>query len=178
MERKNVIQGNDRYYFGKQFYICLEHLKNNYDNNHAFMNIVGDVNPTANWKNIIEKIKYGFDALNCGIVAPNVEFTGFFENLEEFKENYWFVKNTDCTAWALHPNVVKFLQEANLINFSFYGWGIDWISIEFCKKNGMFVLRDCDNIVYQPQGTGYPSEKANLEFKRIRMLWYGKYAKV
>lgn len=178
MNKKNVIQANDTYYFGKQFYTCLKHLRNNYNENHTFMNITGDVNPNANWKSIIERIKYGFDNLNCGVVAPNVEYTAHHQKYEEFKENYWFVKNTDCTAWAIHPRVIKFLEEANLLNFSFYGWGIDWISIEFCKKNGMLVLRDYDNIVYQPKGTAYPSKKADLEFRRVKLLWYGKYAKV
>jgi hypothetical protein len=175
---KNIIQADDSYYFTKQFYTCLNHLKNTYDENHAFMNVVGDVKPGADWKNIIQRIKYGFDNLNCGIVAPNVDFTSWNENLEEYTENYWFVKNTDCTAWALHPSIVNFMVQNGIENFTHFGWGIDWICIEFCKKMGMNTLRDCNNIVYQPQGTGYSSDKAEKEFKKIRLLWYGKYAKI
>lgn len=179
IEGRNVIQANDRYYFTKQIYTCLNHLKSNYITpNYAFMNIVGDTNPNTDWKSIIERIKYGFDKLNCGVVAPNVEFTGWPNNLEEFKDNYWFVENTDCTAWALHPKIIEFLLKENLERISYYGWGIDWICIEYSRKIGMNVLRDMNNIVHQPKGTAYPSKKADLEYKRVRILWYGKYAKI
>jgi hypothetical protein len=175
IERENVIQADDSYYFGKQMYTCLQHRKSNYNEEYAFMNIVGDVTPEADWRSIIDRIIYGFDYLKAGIVAPNVEVCGHPERYEEYKDNYWLVKNTDCTTWALHPIIANFLLVNDILKISKFGWGYDWLTIKYCNKKGLYVLRDYNNIVYQPPGTNYPSDKAEREFKKIKYLWYNKY---
>lgn len=173
-KENHIINCDDSYYFTKQIYKCIEHCVK-YFPNFYIMTITGDISHVANWKNILQRCMYGFENLNAGVIAPNVDYTAWNTRCKKNIDNFWIVENTDCTVWCLHPLVYEFLLIFDIRNINKYGWGIDWILIDFAKKLGFNILRDYNNNIKHPKSTGYESKEAKNEFKKLKDLYHKIY---
>jgi len=165
-----MIQCDNSYYFTKQFFKCINHCLENHKESYL-MTVTADVSKNANWESIIKNCKYGLDNLNAGIVAPNINYTSHIKKNYIVENNFWSVPNTDCTVWAINPIIYEIILLTKLDVWNKFGWGIDWILVEFCKKKNMKVLRDYNNLIIHPKGTGYSDKMAKKEFNKVKKLW-------
>ena len=164
------IQLDDSYYYGGQFQATMNHLPNGM----ICGIITGDVNPNADCKSIINNMLKAFSTKKIGIYAPNVEFTAHITKGKHLWDSLYEVPNTDCTCWFIHPDIVAKLKNIQYHQLSNYGWGIDIIFIEQCKKYNLVAARDYDLMVYQPQYTGYNIEIASIQMKEL-IDYYNKF---
>ena len=129
---------------------------------------------TKMWKSIINNMLKAFSTKKIGIYAPNVEFTAHITKGKHLWDSLYEVPNTDCTCWFIHPDIVAKLKNIQYHQLSNYGWGIDIIFIEQCKKYNLVAARDYDLMVYQPQYTGYNIEIASIQMKEL-IDYYNKF---
>jgi hypothetical protein len=169
-----VIQADDSYYFTKQMHTVFKHCAQHHPDA-AIMTITGDVSPKANWKDVIDRCLLGFKTYNAGIVAPNVDYTDHTGRKTDLGDKYWTVQNTDCTVWSIRPCVYKFFLETDIIQYSKFGWGIDWLLIQVCDKYNLKVIRDYNNTISHPKDRGYGNEKATKEMQEIQSKWETDY---
>jgi hypothetical protein len=174
MDRDNVIEANDSYYYSKQFFTCLKHCKENHPGSY-FMSLTGDVSPVADWKSIIERSEDAIVKYGAGISAPNVDYTWHVAKNYPFTDNFWIVPNPDCTVWNLHPDVYNLLDKTDFAEVSKIGWGIDLIAVLFSKKLNKKILRDYKNTVQHPKDRGYTDDKAAIEYQQIQRSWVEKW---
>jgi hypothetical protein len=165
MDRENVIEADDSYWFTKQFFTCLRHCRENHPDSY-FMTITGDVSPNADWKDIIDRTKLGIEKYNGGVVAPNVDWTYYDKKNFHVDDNFWDVPNPDCTVWTLHPDIYNLILKTDFENLTKIGWGIDKIAVKFAQRNNMKVLRDYTNTVLHPKDRGYGMEG----FKELEVI--------
>ncbi len=170
----SVLQADDSYYFTKQMQTVFKHCAQHHPFA-AIMTITGDVSPKADWKDMIDRCMLGFQKFNAGIVAPNVDYTDHRTRKNELGDNYWTVPNTDCTVWAIRPCVYKFFLETDVINYSKFGWGIDWLLIKVCEKHALTVVRDYKHTIDHPKDRGYENYQANKEYQEIQKKWETEY---
>ena len=147
---------DDSYYYGGQFDTAVKHTPSN----HILACIVGDVNPNANWLSIRNKMLHALNDESVGIYAPDVDYTAHTQQGPLLTGSLYHVHNTDCTAWFLHPTVMKRLRTIPYRAITNLGWGIDTICIRESRKNGLHVVRDYSEKVLQPQGTNYDKPEA------------------
>lgn len=169
MERENVIEVDDSYWYSKQFFTGLRHCVENFPGSY-YMCLTGDVSPNANWKDIILRTQNAFVKYNAGVVAPNTDITWHVAKTKELEDNYWLVPNTDCTVWTLHPEIYNLLLKTDFEIVSKIGWGIDLIANNFSSKKSKLIIRDYNNIVMHPKDRGYGDE-AIREYHIIQFKW-------
>ena len=78
------------------------------------------------------------------------------------------VRNTDCTAWAIHPTVISKLKSfTSHIVANELGWGIDMLAIALAQLHNMLVLRDYTYTIEHHGVTGYTATAANKQMKAM-----------
>ena len=170
IENRNVIVGDDTYFFTKQFFKCVNHCILNHKDS-ALMTITADVSADSNWSDVLNRCSYGLNNLNAGLIGPNINYTAWTKRHRHLRDNFWFVTNTDCTVWCIRPEIYTYILETGLDEWNKYGWGIDWILIEYSKKKHFYILRDYNNTIAHPRGSGYANKIAKSEFNRVKNLW-------
>jgi hypothetical protein len=169
----NVITCDDSYYYVKQFHTCVRHCIENHKDSYM-MTITGDVGSDANWQDVFDRTLYGFQNLNAGVIGPNVNWTFHSHRFDEIENNFWNVNNTDCTVWALSPKIYNFILTFELEKWMKFGWGIDYIGVEYAKKCNLHVIRDYNNTIIHPQETGYVSNDAAHEYQKLLHIYNAK----
>ena len=164
-----IIQKDDSYYYGGQFYTALHHMPPG----KILACVVGDVEPIADWAQIAINAVDAFNTESAGIYAPNVYFTSWTKRASpiNLEKELYSVINTDCTCWFMHP-----MLTANLSCFDYYkicnlGWGIDHIFCEEAVRSHLYVARDYRVLVKQPKGTAYNQTHASVEMHAIRRAY-------
>ena len=164
-----VIQKDDSYYYGGQFYTALQHMPPG----KILACVVGDVEPEADWAQIARNTVDAFNTEAAGIYAPNVYFTswtGRNQPINIAKELY-SVTNTDCTCWFIHPTLTNNLRCFDYYKLCNLGWGIDHIFCEEALRSHLYVARDYRVLVKQPKGTAYNQTIARTQMILIRIAY-------
>ena len=124
-----------------------------------------------NWEPIYKAAEFYIAKYNCGIYAPNVDYT-FYDSsrvdLPMFKfgdnQNLKMVSNPDCTCWFVHKDIINQAKERN-INFAPFqmGWSFDIVftALSFMSKRP--VIRDYQFTIEHPPGTNYNKVQAEKE---------------
>jgi hypothetical protein len=151
-------------YFTDQFLKALELFDGD-----ILFHIQGDAS-YDNWEQLYKDAENAFRETNCGIYAPNVDYTWYdssrtdVDNLDIGIENLKVVANTDCTCWFIHKDVIQEYHNRKL-DFSPYkmGWCWDIIfpAMSYIMKRP--VLRDYSHTIDHPEGTNYNKEQAEKE---------------
>jgi hypothetical protein len=123
-----------------------------------------------NWKQLYEDAEKTFKLTNCGIYAPNVDYTWYnssrtdIETIRMPNNNLRAVANTDCTCWFIHKDIIQFYKDRNL-DFSSYtmGWCWDIVFPALSYMNKRTVVRDYSHVISHPEGTNYNKELAEKE---------------
>lgn len=170
--KQDWINLGDNAYFGTQFAQALRLF-----NGDILFHIQGDAE-YCYWDEIIKKALYCFEFDNCGIYAPNVNFT-YWDTPRVLESNYreklYNVKSTDCTAWFIHKDIILKLLELeknkNIISANYLGWGIPFLASAISKHLGKNILRDHNFTIYHEKGTYYDSKIAHkLKNKMFQKL--------
>lgn len=161
-EKKNWHNIGSTAYFGKQFMKSLELFHGD-----ILLHIQGDAS-YANWDAIIEKALYFFKTYDCGIYAPNVNYTFWDETrvlIDKFPNEHkvFNVTNTDCTVWFIHSSIVLNLRQEfdRQIRRNRLGWGIPFLASAISSIHQKPVLRDYNFTVFHPKRTTYNTAKAS-----------------
>lgn len=131
------IQLNDSHYYGSQYDHAIKHVKPG----NIFCVIVGDNIPNNNFEVIFQSALNAFNSHNVGVYAPQDKRSTHRKILSNYTGTLFNVENTDCGFWFIHPDIVSRLRSINY-NRSKYGFYIDKLTIKFCIKQKMLVLRD------------------------------------
>lgn len=149
-------------YFSEQFNTALALF-----NADIFFHIQGDAT-YDNWFKLIEDSKYYYCKYEYGIYAPNINYTFWTKNIvdEQYIEhNICEVKNTDCTCWFIHKDILSKFTSVDL-NINKLGWGIDSQLAKISKSQNRKVLRDYNHTIYHPKHTNYDKKQANEELEK------------
>jgi len=116
-----------------------------------------------------------FNKYNCGIYAPNVDYTFWINNITNthtFTEsNLRTVSNTDCTFWFIKRDIIESLYDLSIrLNYKKYkfGWGYDVICAALCNITNKPIIRDYKYLVDHPKTTNYNKKLANEEWINIK----------
>lgn len=159
----------DSAFFAKQFLTALDLFDSD-----IFFHIQGDVS-YLNWEKLIEDARKYFNQLNCGIYAPNINYTWFNSNVADInlisleEKNLKLVSCTDCTVWFIHKDIIDLFKKSR-IDFTKYtiGWGIDLIFCALSHLNSRKVIRDYNHEIKHPKGTGYDECLAHSEMYHLK----------
>jgi hypothetical protein len=163
----NVIQLDDSYYYGGQFETAMHHAPKG----KIVGCIVGDVTPEAPWSTILNSAVAAFNTGKVGIFAPNVDYTWHTRRNQHLWSTLYEVENTDCTCWFIGPNVLSLISSLPYKQVSNLGWGIDIICCEESRRIGLYVARDYSITIYQPRGTAYNKQLANIQMNNLTKLY-------
>jgi len=169
-ENIKTIQLDDSYYYGGQYDSSIKDVKNN----KIFGVIVGDT-INVDFNKLISKLLNTYNNYNVGIYSPH-DLRSWWQNnvLYDITNELKVVDNTDVGIWFLNPKIVKQLKNLDY-NISYFGWGIDVITIKQCKKENLLVIRDYSIKTDQiDKSTGYDSSKAKHYEKKL-IEHYEKY---
>lgn len=168
----NVIQLNDNYYYGGQF----ENAIRNIQSNKILCIIVGDTKPDVDFENVFNNAVKAFNNYNAGIFAPNDLRTLHKKRNNQIKNTTLFhVPNTDYGFWFIHPILLEKLKDINYYQLGNFGWGVNAIVIEECKRNKLNILRDYSISVDQlDHTTNYNSKDAYIQLKNLLNVYHKK----
>ena len=157
------IQLDDSHYYGSQYTHAIRDVKDNA----IFCVIVGDNIHDNNFEMLFKNVLETFNTYNVGVYAPNDKRSPHKILYDEIAPELFNVYNTDCGFWFIHPSIIHKLKYLNY-SISKYGWGIDNITIEEAKKNGLLVLRDfrCETDQLD-HTTNYNTDEANTLMKQL-----------
>ena len=165
-------QHNDHYpwhHIGESSYFTAQYLKaiELFDGDVLF-HIQGDCS-YDNWEQLYKDAEKYIEKYNCGIYAPNVDYTWYdSEKVDLYFEvedpNLKMVSNPDCTCWFVHKDIINEAIKRN-INFAPFqmGWSFDIIYTALSFMMQRPVLRDYDHTVQHPPGTNYNKIQAEKE---------------
>jgi hypothetical protein len=159
----NIIQLDDRYYYGGQFHTAI----NNTPPGKILACVVGDVSPDADWAGIARNAVVAFNRKDIGIYAPNVYYTYWTLRGANIAGELFDVENTDCTCWFLHPILTDSFRSLDYFGLSNFGWGIDKIYCGGARAAGLHVARDYSKLVTQPKGTAYSEREAGIQMQAL-----------
>ena len=132
------IQLDDSHYYGSQYERAINDVKEN----NVFCVIVGDNISENNFENIFTNAVEIFNKYKVGIYSPHDKRSGHQNRNGCIEENVYFVENTDCGFWFIHPEIVMKLKHFKYGTLSPLGWGIDVITSTESSRFGFKVLRD------------------------------------
>lgn len=171
-----IINSDDQYndvpgwhHIGESSYFTAQYLKaiELFDGDILF-HIQGDCN-YDNWKKLYEDAEKYIEKYDCGIYAPNVDYTWYdSEKVDLYFEledpNLKMVSNPDCTCWFVHKDIINEAKQRN-INFAPFqmGWSFDIVYTALSFMMQRPVLRDYDHTVQHPPGTNYNKVQAEKE---------------
>jgi hypothetical protein len=111
---------------------------------------------------ILERCRFAIGQRDCGIYAPNVDFTHWTydrSRLKAIDAELFEVPQTDCTCWAIARELIERAPRVDPISNKF-GWGIDWMMMATARLLRKKVVRDYRFTLAHPQGTGYNTATA------------------
>jgi hypothetical protein len=141
------------YYYGHQFREALKRFDGD-----VMLQVQADAS-SAEWPRVVETCRTRFRGLpRLGIWAPEIDHSFWATERVRLYEiagtGLTGVGQTDCIVWALHKDIVSFLQGLDY-DANNYGWGIDWAAIAYALSTHRRVLRDSQICVLHPKGSGY-----------------------
>jgi hypothetical protein len=148
-------------YFGKQFEKAIELFDGD-----VLFQILADAS-YEEWSRLYTDAEKYFHDVNCGIYAPNANYTGWTPDRSDIEDLYTndkkvkIVVNTDCICWFIHRDIIDLYKERNL-NLGKYklGWPWDSTLCAISHLNKRYVLRDYGHTVMHPRSTNYNSKEA------------------
>jgi hypothetical protein len=168
----NWILLDDSCYFGEQFKKAVELF-----NGQVFIHIQADVRiDKIKISDFITSLENAF-ANNCGIWSADFSYTGWPTDLVSLGNeilnsplseliNFKNVINTDCTCWAISSDVLDYFTK-NVANYPHLGWGIDLTMCAIARHMNKFVVRDTSIFLNHKEGTGYSTNDADFEMKKL-----------
>lgn len=126
------------------------------------------------WKKLYIDAEKFIKKYNCGIYAPNVDYTWYTSEKADIKTlasddpGLVPVGCPDCTCWFIQKWVIEEFKSLN-IDMKPYkmGWGWDLIFPAISYLNQSPVLRDYNHTVNHPIGTNYNKQQAELEMSKL-----------
>jgi GT2 family glycosyltransferase len=76
------------------------------------------------------------------------------------------VAQTDGIVWALHPALFPALRALDYSGNNL-GWGIDWVALHDCIRQGKLAVRDLSYAVSHPDSRGYHNAEATQHMKNF-----------
>jgi hypothetical protein len=151
-------------YFTAQFVKAIELFTGD-----VLFHIQGDAS-YENWEQLYKDAESAFNETNCGIYAPNVDYTWYDSSKTDIdtiripNKNLKAVANTDCTCWFIHKDIIDLYKQRNL-DFRPYtmGWCWDIVFPALSYMNKRPVIRDYSHTIDHPPGTNYNKELAEKE---------------
>jgi hypothetical protein len=122
-----------------------------------------------NFAAMFERCRFAIGRHNCGVYAPNVDFTPWQYNRRELRrldDDLLEVAQTDCTCWAICREVIDRLPSVDP-RVNKFGWGIDFLVIATARALNKRVARDYRFTVAHPRSTGYDIEEASRQLKSL-----------
>lgn len=117
------------------------------------------------FQQLIEKAKYYFEKYNCGIYAPNIDYTSWVfpnkDRLKEYEPNVFEVPQTDETCWFIHRDII---ENFPILTHDIYGWYVDYTCIAISRILNRPVIRDYNFTIKHPKHNGYSYSAARSEF--------------
>lgn len=169
---ENWILIDNSCYFGEQFKKACELFEG-----HIFFHIQADVeiNDTSISK-FVNSLENAFNN-NCGIWSADFSYTGWPTNLVSLSneilnsplceiETFKSVINTDCTCWAISNDVLDYFIK-NVATYPHLGWGIDLTMCAIARHLNKYVVRDVSIFLIHKEGTGYSTNDADFEMKKL-----------
>lgn len=160
---------DDSFYYGGQYNIAIKDVKDG----KIFGVISGDT-IDVDFKALFENMLNTFNEYNTGIYTINdlrSSHIGIVDDLCNIKKLKILV-NSDCGIWFINPLIVQILKKIHYHILSPFGWGIDVITCEECKKHNKLIIRDysleCDQIDHS---SGYNTDTARSGMHTI-IKWY------
>jgi len=147
------------YYFGQQFATALEYFSGD-----ILFHIQGDAY-FDDWESLVIRARGVFEKYNCGVYAPNVDYTAWSSEslkLQEIEFGLWSVKHTDCTCWFINRQLFFHLPP-DKVKENKFGWGIDLSLYAIAWHHKKLVLRDYNFKILHPCSTGYSKSEANTQ---------------
>lgn len=164
----NWIDVGEDSYFGAQFLKAVEVFDGD-----VLFHVQGDVS-FNDWGSIIQSAAKQFEDPNCGIYAPNVDFTYWTSKRVDLGSlggdtNLRLVSNTDCSCWFVRKACIEEFKSKFACCFydNKYGWGADGVLCDVARRLGLNVIRDYNYTVDHPKGTGYNSIIANFQMHKF-----------
>lgn len=122
------------------------------------------------WDSLIKDASKYYNKHKYGIYAPNINYTGWMAgqvNIRLIEDKLWEVKNTDCTCWFIHKDIINKYENIDISKNKF-GWGIDLYLVHISKLQNRIVLRDYNHTISHPQGTNYDRLLARQELEYMK----------
>ncbi len=122
-----------------------------------------------NFAAMFERCRFAVGLHNCGVYAPNVDYTKWEYNrrkLRRLNDDLLEVAQTDCTCWAISREVLDRLPPVDP-RANKFGWGIDFLVIATARALNKSVARDYQFTVAHPRWTGYDTEEARRQLKTV-----------
>ena len=152
------IQLDDSHYYGSQYNHAIKNVKCG----NIMCIIVGDNICVDNFDNIFDGAVRTFNSHKVGVYAPEDKRSSHQSTIKNYMGTLFNVENTDCGFWFINPDIVSRLKHVDY-SVSTYGWWIDILTIEYCKKHDFLVLRDYSISTDQlDHSCGYDRSKARL----------------
>jgi hypothetical protein len=168
-EEERWINIGDDCYYTDQFMKALELFDGD-----VLFHIQADASYDKLQELVVDAQKY-FEEYECGIYAPNVDYTWYtaentdIESLQSNHKNIRMVADTDCTCWFIHKDIIdEFLNRKIDMSDQKMGWGIDLCLSAISFILGRPVIRDYNHTIDHPPGTNYNKGTASDE---MVILW-------
>jgi len=149
-------------FFSAQFNAALALFRETTDE--IFVHIQGDA-LCPDWAGLLASATRHFDQYNYGVYAPNVNWT-FYDadkvNVRKLEPDLYEVKNTDCTCWFIHRDLLRNFPFVD-VTVNKFGWGIDSAVMHVAQKMRRKILRNYAYTVLHPRSRGYASTIADGE---------------
>lgn len=176
-------------FFTAQFKKCLEL----HDSSKILFHIQADTQ-YDDWSGLTRDALHYMKKYNAGIYYPRVSNTNWSNDKSTVinshttaDPNIKCIVNGDETVWFIHPKVIKYFQEHNIIDcFSEnkIGWGWDVVFCGISYILGMPVIRDSNHEIEHSKGSGYNHEEAFFQFTKLleslpyNLRWYAHISRI
>lgn len=161
----------DHSYFSAQF----KKMLSLHDGTSTILHIQGDAR-YYDWSKLIKDAGHYMSRYSAGIYYPVVKNTSWTADkmavtkLSSQDDNIRYVADGDETVWFIHPDVINYFNDHNLIEIlhdNKYGFGWDLILCSICHLKQIPVIRDNNHIIEHPRSKGYDFHEAWIEFKDV-----------
>lgn len=158
-------------YFSDQFRKMLSL----HDGESIILHIQGDAS-YDDWTGLIQDAKQYISKYSAGVYYPVVKNTSWTpDKMAKTKSstqdsNITYVADGDETVWFIHPRVIQYFKQHDLLRVlqdNKYGFGWDMIFCAICHHNNIPVIRDNNHVVDHPKSKGYDFHEAWVEFKHV-----------
>ena len=161
----------DHSYFSAQF----KKMLSLHDGTSTILHIQGDAS-YHDWSKLIKDSDHYISKYSAGIYYPVVNNTSWTADKmavtkpSSQDDNISYVADGDETVWFIHPDIINYFNDHNLIEIlqdNKYGFGWDLIFCSICHLKQIPVIRDNNHIIEHPKSKGYDFHEAWIEFKDV-----------